>query len=200
MSEVAEYGPKMRVLTEKQRRFVFAMVTSPGLPQWRYAEMAGYEGGTSVTKVKACNLLQDERISQAIHECAGMRLRSGALVAAECLMELAASKEAPTAIRLRASEALLDRVGLSGQQNINVKHEHTDLTGKAMMERIKELAAKHGLDAAALLGAEKPMRVIEHVGGQGHVVEGADHSSGAEPAAGAVAGPADVGGDVPADG
>lgn len=155
MDEEFECGPKMRLLTELQRKFVFVMVTTPGLPQWKYADMAGYAGGEPVCKVTACKLLQQKNINDAIHECAGLRLRSGALVAAETLMELAARSKSES-IRVRASEALLDRVGLSGQQNINVQHTHTDRTGASLMERIRELAKKHGLDAEALLAGARP--------------------------------------------
>ena len=64
----------------------------------------------------------------------------------------------------RACESLADRGGYAAQQNINVKHEHRDLTGEALMERIRTLAKKHGLDPEALLKGEKTpeMRVISN--------------------------------------
>lgn len=161
MTDEVQFGPKMGALTEKQRGFVMAMVTAPGLPQWRHAEMAGYAGGESVVKVMACNLLQRQDINDAINECAGMRLRAGALVAAEVLIKLASDETAAGSLRLRAAAALLDRVGLAPQQNIQVDHVHTDRTGSALMDRIRELAAKHGLDPERLLAGERPVKVIE---------------------------------------
>lgn len=151
MDEVADYGPKMRALTEKQRGFVMAMVTAPGLVQWRYAEMAGYVGGEDTWKGTACLLLQRKDINDAINECAGMRLRAGALVAAEVLVKLASDERVAAGQRIRAAQALLDRVGLAPQQNIHVEHNHTDRTGAALMDRIKELAAKFGDEGRGLL-------------------------------------------------
>ena len=55
---------------------------------------------------------------------------------------------------MKASEALLDRVGLAPQQNIQVEHNHTDRTGAALMDRIRELAKKHGMDAEKLLAGQ----------------------------------------------
>jgi hypothetical protein len=159
MNEVADYGPKMRGLTEKQRGFVMAMVSAPGMPQWKYAEMAGYAGGVDTWKGTACLLLQRKDINDAINECAGMRLRSGALVAAEVLVRIASDETASAGARMKASEALLDRVGLAPQQNIQVDHTHTDRTGAALMDRIRELAAKHGLDPERLLGGNVPREI-----------------------------------------
>lgn len=154
MDEVTDYGSKMSALTEKQRGFVMAMVTAPGMPQWKYAEMAGYAGGVDTWKGTACLLLQRKDINDAINECAGMRLRSGALVAAEVLIKIAGSDESSDGQRIKAAQALLDRVGLAPQQNIHVEHNHTDRTGAALMDRIRELAAKHGLDPEKLLGGQ----------------------------------------------
>jgi hypothetical protein len=39
-----------------------------------------------------------------------------------------------------------------------VQHEHRDLTGDALMARIRELAKKHGLDPERLLRGERPQR------------------------------------------
>ena len=161
----------LRGLTEKMQRFVWAMATKPGIAQWKAAEVAGYQGGQSVTKVKACYLMQDERIVRAIRDVASRRLQGSALGAAEFLTSLWANPDAPMGLRLRAAESILNRVGLGGEQNINVKHEHTDLTGAAMMDRIRELAKKHGLDPAALLAGQVPqVKVIEHVEDSGRGV------------------------------
>lgn len=154
MDEVTDYGPKMSALTQLQRAFVMSMVTAPGMPDWKYAEMAGYAGNNLTLRVRACELLQQKNINDAIHECAGMRMRSAALVAAEVLVRIAGSDESSDGQRIKAAQALLDRVGLAPQQNIHVEHNHTDRTGAALMDRIRELAAKHGLDPEKLLGAQ----------------------------------------------
>ncbi len=154
----------LRGLTEKQQRFVWAMATKPGISQQRAAEIAGYDGGPNTWKVKACVMMQDERIVRAIRDVASKRLQGSALGAAEFLTSLWSNPEVAMSLRVRAAESVLDRVGLGGEQNINVKHEHTDMTGAAMVERIRALAVKHGLDPQQFLGvAQKPqMKVIEH--------------------------------------
>lgn len=158
MTEVSQYGPKMMALgSDMRRKFVIAMVTYPGLDDWKYAELAGYGNGDQAQmRVRACELLQMREINDAINECAGMRLRSGALVAAEVLIKIASNEAAADGQRIKAAQALLDRVGLAPQQNIHVEHNHTDRTGAALMDRIRELAAKHGLDAGKLLAGHKP--------------------------------------------
>lgn len=178
MDEVADYGPKMSVLTGKQRGFVMAMVAAPGMPQWRYAEMAGYAGGEDTWKGTACLLLQRKDINDAINECAGMRLRAGALVAAEVLIKIASNEKAADGQRIRAAAALLDRVGLAPQQNILVEHNHTDRTGAALMDRIKELAAKHGLDPEKLLSGQVPREISPPLLGGGSLELKAEASDG----------------------
>jgi hypothetical protein len=72
------------------------------------------------------------------------------------------NEDAPLMARLRVADSLLDRGGLAGLQKIAVDHTHTDLTGEALMARIRELAKKHGLDPEALLRGERPQsRAIE---------------------------------------
>lgn len=166
MTEVSQYGPKMMALgSDMRRKFVIAMVTYPGLDDWKYAELAGYGNGDQAQmRVRACELLQMREINDAINECAGMRLRSGALVAAEVLIKIASNEAAADGQRIKAAQALLDRVGLAPQQNIHVEHNHTDRTGAALMDRIRELAAKHGLDPEKLLAGQvprEPARALE---------------------------------------
>jgi hypothetical protein len=146
----------MAALPEKQRAFVIAMVTQPGLAANQWALIAGYSDSSEAAKVTACRLLQQESINAAIHECAWMRMRSAALVAADTLVRIAANPQARDGDRLRAAEALLDRVGLAPIQKIDVEHKHTDHTGAALMERIRELAGRHGLDPERLLAGHKP--------------------------------------------
>jgi hypothetical protein len=104
--------------------------------------------------VIASKLLADPRIIEALHECAGFRLKAKALVSAEFLAKLVEDERAPLGLRLRAAESLLNRVGLMAQQRIEVTH--TDRTGAELMERIRFLASKHGLDIEKLLADKRP--------------------------------------------
>lgn len=156
MDEVADYGPKMRALTERQRRFVIVRAKNPHLAHWKMAELAGYVGGESVCKVAASNLYDRQDIVEALYEYAGHQMRANAMLAAQVLIEIASDKKAGDGMRLKAATALLDRVGLGVQVQQEIKVEHTDRTGAALVDRIKELAKKHGWDAAALLAGQSP--------------------------------------------
>jgi len=61
---------------------------------------------------------------------------------------------------LRACEMLANRVGLHERVEHQVTVEHKDMTGAELEGRIKQLAAKFGLDARKLLGPP-PFEVIE---------------------------------------
>jgi phage terminase small subunit len=192
MTEAEVFGPKMAALTEKQRRFVLAMVSNPGKTAVHYADLAGYEGKGVGQRVTACRLLQNQAVIDAINECAGMRLRSAALVATDVLIKICADKRTRAGDRLRAAEALLDRVGLAPMQHIQVDHNHSDRTGAAMMERIRELAQKHGMDAEMLLSGQRPEPRLA-VSAQPMTIEGQvvdEAEAGRDLAAGRVAGEA----------
>lgn len=145
-----EFGPKMRVLTEKQRAFVMAHVEFPALSGAGAARLAGYSDAGEGAKVRACMMLQDKKIVDAIQEQAGKKLWAISLKAAGRVELLVDSKD--DAVALKASLAILDRVGLAPEQKVNIHQTVTDQSGKAIMERIRSLALKHGLDEQKLLG------------------------------------------------
>lgn len=151
MTDEAELGPKMRALTERQRAFVLAVIEHPGITQGKAAELAGYQNSPGGYRVTGHMLSHDERVIAAIHEVAGQRMRSQSLLAATVLTQLLGSEDEK--IALKAAGMLLDRVGFGAQQNININQTVTDNSGKAIMDRIKALASKHGMDAKRLLGA-----------------------------------------------
>lgn len=146
-----DYGPAMRGLNDFRRQFVWAMVMTPGIAPWKAAQRAGYSGDKRTMQIRACELLHNDAVTAAIRELAGKRLTAAALGAAEYLVSAWANPKMPHFLRMKAANSLLDRVGLGAEQNINVKHEHTDRTGAALMERIRELAKKHGMDPDKLL-------------------------------------------------
>lgn len=149
MSEEYEFGPKMRVLTEKQRAFVMAHVEFPLLSAAEHARMAGYSDAGEACKVAACRMLQDKKIVEAIQEQAGKKLWAISLKAAGRVEQMIDCDD--PAIALKAALSVLDRVGHAPQQNININQHVTDNSGKALMERIQALAVKHGLDPQKLL-------------------------------------------------
>lgn len=145
----------MRSLNERQQRFVLAMIEQPGISQTRAAELAGYSAASDgAIRVTGHRLAHDERVLAALHEVASQRMRSSSLIAANVLVGLLGSEDEK--VQLKAAGMLLDRVGFGAQQNININQTVTDQSGKAIMDRIRALAQKHGLDERRLLGAPAP--------------------------------------------
>ncbi len=159
MSDDAEFGPKMRALTEKQRAFVMALVEFPGMSGAEAARMAGYSDAGEAAKVKACVLRQDKRIIEAIQEQAGKRLWAISLKAAGRVEQLIDSED--DTVALKACGMVLDRTGLAAVQNININQTVSDQSGKAIIERIRQLAQKHGLDPQLLLSNKPAPAVVD---------------------------------------
>lgn len=140
----------MLALTEKQRRFVMALVEDPMMARSEAARVAGYSDSSDAAKVSAHRLMHDRRVIEALHEQAGKRLWSVSLKAAYRVEKMLDSEDEK--IVLKAAVAVLDRVGFGAQQNININQTVTDHSGKAILDRIKALADKYGMDPGRLLG------------------------------------------------
>lgn len=150
MTDVAEYGPAMAALTEKQRNFVLAMQANPFAPHNEWARAAGYSDSSEGCKVKACLLLQNERIHAACREVAGGAMQAlGPILAVEVMLREAKSHDGTR--RLKAAEMIANRVGLHETQEIKVTHR--DLTGDALLARLSAVAERLGLDVQKLIGA-----------------------------------------------
>lgn len=150
----AKLGPAMLNLNERQRAFVIAMVEMGGINISRAALAAGYGNGNAASAaVLGHRLAHDERILTAIHEEAHRRLRSGAIMAVQTLLEIANDQSAKHGDRLKAVEMMLNRSGLHAVTEHNVKVERYDVTDESMIKKIKLLAEKQGLDPVKLLGS-----------------------------------------------
>jgi hypothetical protein len=153
-------GPAMSALTARRRQFVVILLQQVRPNYLRAADTAGFApaGPDTIPKKRRAVLKQigwrlahDERVIAAINEEVSKRFRSaGALIGLAVMTRIAQTKGHKD--QLRAAEMLASRAGFGAEQNINVNHNHVDLTGKAMMDRIRVLAEKHGLDPAKLLG------------------------------------------------
>ncbi len=150
MTDEFEFGPKMRALTEKQRGFVMVLTEFPGTSRAEAARMAGYSDVGEGAKVRACEMMHDQKIIEALQEQAGKRLWAISMKAAWRLEQMLDSPD--DAVALKATGMVLDRTGHAAAQNININQTVTDHSGKAIQERIMRLAEKHGLDANRLLG------------------------------------------------
>ena len=114
-----------------------------------WARAAGYPETSA--KVRASELLADERIRAAVLEVAKETLATvGPVLAAGELLRIAGDRQHPR--QLRALEMLANRTGLHETEHVEINHNVT-LTGDALVNRVRELAEKLGLDAARLVGS-----------------------------------------------
>jgi phage terminase small subunit len=151
----------MRALNTSQRRFVLAALTFPTGKDWQIAKAAGYSDRSfGALRVCAHRLFHDEKVIAAMHEEAGKRLRSSAILGISVMAKIARTDGHRD--QLKAAEALANRIGFGVEQHITVTK--TDQTGAALVQRIKDVAAALGVDASTLLGANvaAPMKIVEH--------------------------------------
>jgi phage terminase small subunit len=166
-SDDDEYGPCMRQLTTKQQRFVIAYLEQPTQNGSAAARAAGYQSKGAGIRVEAMRQLRNERVLAALREEVDKRFRSDTVIARGVLLEIALDPQHPAVARLKAATALLDRGGFHSMSEQRITVDHRDLTGDAMIERIKALAVELGVDATKLLGynghatAEAPAITIE---------------------------------------
>ena len=142
----------MTGLTEKQRRFVWALGESNG-NHTRAAAVAGYEGelGGVAHRVAGHRLAHDPKIRAAIQEVALEGINGDAILARMVLHEVAENRTYSAGDRMKAALAILNRSGIHEKTEHKVTVEHTtDPT--AMIAEIKAFAAKLGLDEKKLLG------------------------------------------------
>ena len=90
VSDEPEFGPAMSALTEKQRRFVLAMLADPFSNGAAWAKTAGYSVASNGHRVAACRMLRDPRIERAVFEVACSHLNSaGPALAVQNLLRIA---------------------------------------------------------------------------------------------------------------
>lgn len=146
-------GPAMLALNERQRRFVHALMMQARKSNSGAAKLAGYSARSGVSlRVAGHRLAHDAKVIAAIREETANRIQSSALMAADVLFDIANDPKQAAKERRAAAGMLLDRGGFGPQQHISVTKTVNDMTGAAMLDRIKALAAKNGIDPMALLG------------------------------------------------
>lgn len=164
MTDDVEYGPAMSVLSERQRKFVLAMLSIPGCSYARAAREAGYSDVGEGAKVQGHYAAHNPKVQAAMREEAGKRLNGLSVVAANVMMDIMLDEEIDPKTKLKAAAAVLDRTGFAAAQNINVNKTVTDQSGAAIMESIKRLADRLGVPVAGLLAKPAvgiPATVVE---------------------------------------
>jgi phage terminase small subunit len=151
------WGPAMAALNERQKKFVIALFqVRPGHGcQVRAAKAAGY-GRPSTTPETwaaiASRLAHDEKIQAGIREWGERYIRANAPRALRALTHLI---ETPShRDHARGIAMVLDRVHpAKTTHRVAVEHKHrhrVEITTEKALERIRELAARAGLDPLAL--------------------------------------------------
>ena len=121
MSHISQFVPKDsrpnkdRVVTEKQQKFLDSLVSTGGDPKLA-AELAGYAEGSHSQVIKS--------LQQEVIDLASNILAQSAPKAAFKLVEVMSSDEAIPQVntKLQAAQTILDRVGLSKTDRLDVTH------------------------------------------------------------------------------
>jgi hypothetical protein len=168
-----EWGPAMKALNHKQRRFVLALVNNPATfgYQTRAARAAGYCKGNPnrhTVTAAAHQVAHNEKVLLALREMLSQQFRLDAALGHKVLTDIAANPKHPA--QLKAGVELLNRGGFNvmHEKHVVVTHRMDDAE---MVERITVLCAELGMDSTKLLGnAALPAPAANGVTIEGEVV------------------------------
>jgi len=144
--ETDHLGPAMRELTEKQQRFVVALLETGGTNEYQAARLAGY--GEMGARTRSYELARNPRVLAAIKEEALKRMQSGALMAASELYLIAGDRTHKD--QLKAIDMLLNRGGLivETKHTLTVQDNRTD---DEIVARAAKFMKEMGMDPKAAL-------------------------------------------------
>jgi phage terminase small subunit len=150
-----ELGPAMLALNERQRRFVFELQHGPtGYgSEVRAVRAAGYVGADATLRVTAHRILHSPSVQNALREVGYRMIRAASFGAIRNVETIANDLKHHDC--LKANLALLDRGGFAIEtvHNVKVAHEHqhqVTINAEQALERIRQLAARAGLDTKML--------------------------------------------------
>lgn len=146
---IEEHGPAMLALTEPQQSFVLHYCNTGGVNAAEAARRAGYGNTAEAQANIASKMLRQPRILAALREVADRRLKSGAIMAASAIVEIASDPQHRD--RFKAANELLNRAGLvvEGVSRVIVEDHRTV---EEIERRVTDLAVRLGIDPAKLLG------------------------------------------------
>jgi len=152
----ASLGPAMRLLTDKQRRFVLELRHGPAGygSEIRACRAAGYgTPGSSDMSMKAIayQTIHNPRVQNALREVGGKIIRAEAFQSIKNTVAIANDLKHRDC--LRANLALMDRGGFAVESHhtLTVENRHEIVVPVAeVLARIKVLAAAAGLEPASL--------------------------------------------------
>jgi len=140
-------GPAMLELTEKQQKFVVALLETGGTNEAGAAQIAGYGTGYAT---RSYELARNPKVLAALREEADKRIRSGALLAASKLLVIARNDTHKD--QLKAIDMLLNRAGMIVQTQHKVTVED-NRTPEEVVARTAALAKALGLDPSKVLAS-----------------------------------------------
>jgi hypothetical protein len=164
-----QWGPAMAALpNDRWRRFVVAIYDEEaprkgkGLWPWA-AERAGFTfKNAAVAGINAQRLLHDPRLKKACAEYSRTVLRSLSPVTIKAVRELLENPKSRH--HAKAIDAVLNRTDPLPHPSTTINIDQSvrvEMSGDQLVDRIKELCAKHGLDADALLGGRQTPEILE---------------------------------------
>lgn len=164
MTETAHYpdwttfGPKMRALGERERRFVWSYLMG-ALHDGKQngaaaAREAGYSNVKDGAKVRAHELLHREGVLDAVQEVSGRELRGLAIPAVVALSRLLAKPD--HADHRKSIEMVLNRIGHSERTAVDV-----NVTGEVTVNHTEAALA----DLRAMLELQVPRSKLEEIFG-----------------------------------
>jgi hypothetical protein len=166
--EKGQIGPKMKLLNDRQRDFVLAMITQGTSNYTAAARTAGYEDSENIRR-QATRLAHDPKILAAIKEESEKRMQAAVGVAANVLVEIAQNETHKD--QLKAATALLNRGGLHEMTEQRITHDVSS-DAKSLLARFAVLAGALGVDPARILGrAGLALPVPEPIEGEFVVVD-----------------------------
>lgn len=148
-------GPAMLKLTERQQKFVMAMIELGGVGHARAAISAGYSYNPdkpNKIEVQAYCLAHDEKIQDAIKEVGIRMLNAGAILAVKTVLEIADNPQAEMKDRLKAAEMIMNRTGLHALTEHKATVVHKTEKTADMVRFVETMAGKLGLDPVKLIG------------------------------------------------
>lgn len=161
----ADYGPAMLACNDRQRLYVEAMVSRPGMSHTLAARAAGYgrpDTNHNTMRQIAFKVAHNPKVIDAIREVALQRMNTSTLLAANVLAAIAASPTAQDKDKIKAALGLLDRTGFGAQQNINVNKTVTKkIDASAAEARIAEFRHKFPEMFAKLVGSNEAAPVLD---------------------------------------
>lgn len=149
----------MSACTAQERDFVIALLETGARDATKAAVIAGYGAERhDSAKQAAWRLAHRPRVQAAIREEADKRIRTGTILGASVLMEIAMNSQHKD--QYKAAVELLNRGGLI----VATKHEvevTDNRTTQTLLARVHELAARLNLDPRMLLGQAANTPVVD---------------------------------------